>query len=229
MATLLGYALDARAREATEAARIAAAHALLVREVDHRVANSLSLVAGTLRLQARVVDKKGGDPAPLLDAAARIGGIAMLHRHLQRTATAGSAEVDVNALLRDLTHDLATLLQLHGLGGGLAYEAEPESGVLWPAKRASAVCLIAAELVTNAARHGGQRATLRMKAAEREIVLTVTDDGPGFPPGFDPETEGGLGSQLIRGVAGPGTGRIAVARARGRGARVTVRVSLDPA
>jgi two-component sensor histidine kinase len=227
VSALLGYALDARDRETAEAARIAAAHALLVREVDHRVANSLALVASTLRIQARALARQGGDAVPLIEAAARIGGIATLHRHLQRTARAGGDEVEVAPLLGDVVQDLAAMLYPGEAALSFVVEAP---GLLWPSKRASALCLIAAELVTNAARHGGpgRPATLRLAMdAAGDVLLVMEDEGPGFPAGFDAEAQGNLGMQLIRGVAGPGGGRIPIGARPEGGARITVRVSLD--
>ena len=106
--------------------------------------------------------------------------------------------------------------------------AEPGAAMLLPAARASALCMIAAELATNAANYAGAAGAVALRLASgpgEDVSISAEDHGPGFPAGFDPKTSTGLGMRLLHRLAGPGEGRIAIDRVRGGGARITVRVA----
>ncbi|TCZ61113.1 sensor histidine kinase [Roseicella aquatilis] len=227
VADLLGLALDASAKQKAEAEMLTKAHALMLREVDHRAANSLAIVASTLALQARVA---GAAPASegLLAAAARVAAIAAVHRQLHRGEAADGDWVDVATLLHGFVAELATML--FGAEGRdrLVFAAEPGVALLVPVARASALCMIAAELATNAAKYAGTAGpvTLWLVAGPgTDISISAEDGGPGFPPGFDPMTSSGLGMRLLHRLAGPGRERITIDRVQGGGARITVRVA----
>ncbi|MGQ0624801.1 MAG: ATP-binding protein [Sporichthyaceae bacterium] len=64
-----------------------------------------------------------------------------------------------------------------------------------------------------------------------EVVLEVSDDGPGFPPDFDPLTRGGsatgstgLGLDIVRRTAEAAGGSVEIGASPSGGARVTVRL-----
>jgi two-component sensor histidine kinase len=71
--------------------------------------------------------------------------------------------------------------------------------------------LITAELVANALKHGAGRVLVELQSAAAGrgsgILLAVSDEGPGFPPGFDPEAAGrkGLGMRLVAALSRPGS------------------------
>src|ERR1700761_1717222 len=86
------------------------AHTDLVAEANHRVANSLALLGGLVRMQARAVGKS---PAPLSNAeirllfdgiAARIATIGQLHRMLASIPSEGT--IDLTAHLREVSASL---------------------------------------------------------------------------------------------------------------------------
>jgi two-component system sensor histidine kinase RegB len=93
-----------------------------------------------------------------------------------------------------------------------------------------------ANLVDNAVRHAGSAVTLAVQADRRNVAVTVTDDGPGFPEALLPRLgEPDLGpSRSASGGTGLGIfiattllertgGRIVFANRAGGGARVDVR------
>jgi two-component system sensor histidine kinase UhpB len=52
---------------------------------------------------------------------------------------------------------------------------------------------VAQESLTNVARHAAaSTAVLRLEPGPRSVVLTVRDDGRGFPDGVPPERQGGI-------------------------------------
>jgi PAS domain S-box-containing protein len=167
---------------------------LLMREVDHRVKNSLALVNSLLSMQARgAVDETVREA--LTNAAQRVGSIASLHEKLYKGRT---DEVDLAPYVAGLAADLERSV---GEGFGIAVRAECDS-LVRPAEVASVIGLIVAELVTNAVRHGleGRRGTVRvaLRRAGEGFVLIVADDGRGLPEGFDLGARHGLGMRFVQ-------------------------------
>lgn len=230
IAEVLGATLDAedRRRAALEAAT--AVQALLAAEAEHRIANSLQAVAGSLALQARLADDDPRVAAALRVAAARVAAAGAVHRHLHRAAAAGQGQdgggsVDAAALLRALCADLSALLSSPDgtEGRHLACAAEPFP---WPAVRAGALATIAVELAINAAKHAPTGTImLRLSAtAGGDALLAAEDEGSGFPADLDLGQADGLGMRLIRALAGPGNDRLTIDRAA-PGGRIAVRVA----
>lgn len=169
---------------------------LLLCEADHRIKNSLQLVAAVLQLQAKRSSEFQSPQEALMQASRRVRAIAQVHDRLQESASGDVAFADY---LRHLCADLS-----HSLAGPEAelvmVEAEE---VALPAARAMAVGLIVNELVTNALKHGrrndgtGQVRVVASVDPDDILRLVVADDGPGLPNGFDPGSCSGLGMRLV--------------------------------
>jgi two-component sensor histidine kinase len=116
-----------------------------VREINHRVKNSLQLVASMFSLQAN----SSQDPSlvqSLHEATSRVTAIARIHERLYRNSEI--LTVDLAAYIEDICSDLAGLMP----DSELNYErGEP---VRISTDRAVRVALIVTELITNAAKHG---------------------------------------------------------------------------
>lgn len=192
---LLGANLDITERRALEAEReaLAAQKDLLVQEMHHRVKNSLQLVQGLLLLQAR-----GAPPdlaAGLKEAAGRIVSIAAVHRRLYEGGPGPHQEAADH--LAGLVEDLR-----RSVGGGerqIALDAAP--GLTLPPERMAALGLLATELVTNALKHGAGRVTLALATRDGQAELAVSDEGAGFPDGFDVTRSRGLGMRVALAMA----------------------------
>lgn len=187
-----------RAKERAEA---------LLAEVNHRVANSLALVASLLRLQisnSKSEEVKG----ELAETQARITAIAGMHRSLYTSDDVSRVELD--RYLQNLTGELAGSLQNPEKPIQLALDADPIS---LSADRAVSVGMIVTELVTNAFKYaypdhasGGEIRVSLKRTGENEALLRVEDDGIGIKPGSAP-TGTGLGSRIVKSMAstlGPG-------------------------
>jgi len=94
----------------------------------------------------------------------------------------------------------------------------------------TALCLyrITQEALQNAIKHSGATgAKVELAANERELHLTVTDDGHGFDPEAI-DARGSLGIVSMRERARMVRGRIAVQSRPGEGTRIEVRVPIPP-
>jgi len=188
--------------------------AMLGREIDHRVMNSLQFVSGLLAMQA----KAAGDAEAsrqLEIAATRVTTVARVHRHFYRdeavetTCALGYAE--------RLIGDLAGVID--PCRATVAGEPTPI-----PTTLVMPLGLIANELVTNAAKHGAGRIWVEVVPAGRGLSLTVRDDGPGLSAGFDPAARTGLGMRVVQSLVAQHGGTFDFGAAEGGGAsfRVTL-------
>lgn len=192
---------------------------LLLREVSHRVKNSLTLISGLLTMQARASrDREARDA--LQQAVRRVRLVADVHDRLWRYGE--TTTVDLRAYLSDLCEDLREQAPTHELHCDLqALEA--------PTDQAAPIGLLANELVTNAFKHAydssGGPVTMKLSADDGgPLLLEVTDEGNGLPVGFDPRhVNGSLGMRLINGLTRQLNGELSV-RASDRGARFRVEI-----
>ncbi len=175
---------------------------VMAREIDHRVKNSLQIVAGVMRMQARNVS----DPtakAAFEDTFARVMSVARVHDSLHKSDS--MEDVDMGETLRLLCADLT--VGITGAEQRLSVETDP--GLIVPSRTAVALSMIATELVTNALKYAyepgtpGEVAVLAKVAPDNVLTMQVRDHGRGLPPGWTAQPESnergsGLGMRVIR-------------------------------
>ena len=193
-ANILGMAIERQRYE--RSLRQALEHQkVLVNEINHRVKNSLQLVASMFSLQATATQSAELTQS-LQDAMSRVTAVARIHERLYRTADIGT--VDLASYLADICEDLA------GLAPQCEVKYEPDGPIPIATDRAVRVALLVTELVTNAAKHAYPEGkpghvTVRLTRADEETVrLSVRDEGAGLPTAFDIEGSGGLGLKIVR-------------------------------
>jgi two-component sensor histidine kinase len=168
----------------------------MLREISHRVKNSLMLVSGVLAMQARASSAPELKHA-LTDAQTRVLSIAQVHDHLWRQPDLET--VDLGDFLKELCNRLAQT----AAGNLLVVDAEP---CMIDADRAIQVALLVNELVTNAFKHAYPaekgRIVVSVRAENNRIKLEVSDDGVGLPDGFTIKgwTGTSLGMRVIGGL-----------------------------
>lgn len=166
---------------------------LLMREVDHRVQNSLQLVASFLALQAR--DAGPGVVADQLqEARSRLAAVALVHRRLYRDDQI--AAIDLARYLGELIDDLKTSLGQEW-GDAMSVDLAP---VLIPTGRAVNIGLVLAELVINATKYAypaGEAGPIDivLEQHRNRIRLVVADHGTGKKTG-----NSGFGSRMMSAV-----------------------------
>lgn len=178
---------------ARESSLLAERSELLFRELQHRVSNNLQMVGAVLSLQKRGIE----DPAARLaldDAAAKLQLIGRIQRQLYDLS---GGQVAVDAFLHDLVDDLIA----SGGKPGITFGIETVAGVLLDPDALIPLALITAEAVANAIEHGFAdrergHVTVALRRTAAELTLSVTDNGAGPPPDFDPATPKSLGLKI---------------------------------
>src|SRR6185295_12384109 len=119
----LNVSLEARVSERTAALGQARDRAeTLLAEVNHRVANSLSLVASLVRLQSTTLTDQGARDA-LTETEGRIHAISSVHKRLY--SSGDTTVVDLDGYLASLLKDVETTMHNEGHGATLLVELEP--------------------------------------------------------------------------------------------------------
>lgn len=191
----------------------------LLRELQHRVKNSMTMISSLVDLEA---DRTGsaGTRTVLEDIRDRITSMASLYTMLYDTGN--YRDINLGDYIGQIVRTLATTYT----GGDNAVDLQARCDpVVMDTKRASHFGLITTELVTNALKYAfpeGRRGTVlvRLEEAGAEAILEVGDDGIGLPEGFDMERSKGLGMLIVTMLAKQMKGRIEVFRQGGTVIRV---------
>ena len=164
----------------------------LALEFEHRVMNSLQLLSSVLTLQCRNAATPEA-AAQLSVAAYRIGAVGRVHCRLHLLDHQDS--VEFKQYLQDLCNDLEALLFPDPASRAIIVQS---ANFEIPTALAIPLGFIVSELVTNATKYTTGNITVRIAAATPgSHSLSVLDDGPGLPDGFDPAKSDGLGMKII--------------------------------
>jgi two-component sensor histidine kinase len=174
-------------------------HQVLLKEVNHRVKNSLQVVSSMLHLQANAV----GDPdlsERLNEAASRVNAVGRAYERLAYTAD--YEKIDLIEYLRQIIGDLESTVA----PSKIRFDA-PEA-IQFAADRAILVGLIITELVSNGGKYaypdrpgGSIWVQAQLRPDEQAILISVRDEGVGLPPDFDPATTKRLGTRLVNALS----------------------------
>lgn len=187
---------DARLNDKLKAALIAE-KAVLLQEIQHRVANSLQIIASILMQSARRVqsDETRGH---LQDAHSRVMSLAAVQQQLsisQETA------VEMRSYLTQLCKSLAASMIRDPENLSIVVHCE---NVSLPSDKATSLGLIITELVINSLKHAfpgnAGKIIVRFEVAKEDWVLRVQDDGVGMVRGAA-TSKPGLGTSLIEALA----------------------------
>jgi two-component sensor histidine kinase len=172
--------------------------AILLQELQHRVANSLQIIASVLLQSARRVESDE-TRNHLYDAHSRVMSIASVQQQL---AASRLGNVELRPYFTDLCRSIgASMIRDHDQ---LSLEVSADDSVT-TADVSVSLGLMVTELVINALKHafpGGRHGTIRVvyRASGVAWRLSVADNGVGIP--VEPfSAKPGLGSSIIEALA----------------------------
>jgi two-component sensor histidine kinase len=195
-------------------------HDTLAQEFEHRLANSLQIIVSVLSLQSRTASPEAA--AQLTVAASRVASFARVHRRLH--VLDHQASVEFKQYLQQLCEDLFGLLLEGGTDCTITVEA---AEIDIPTTFAIPLAFILNELITNSAKYAKSNITVRLETSPiTGHSLSVSDDGPGLPEGFDPARSKGLGMKIIATLVKQIGGALQITPGdEGHGTRFTVKFS----
>nr|HMN27075.1 histidine kinase N-terminal domain-containing protein [Caldilineaceae bacterium] len=187
------------ATEAVQKQRELNVKSAIIQEVHHRVKNNGQNIAAVLRKQSR---RSNNEEAriQLLDAVNRVLSMAVIHEYMSQDEHRAINLRDVCQRIASQVVDVIRApdqeihIQVHG------------PNIRLPADQATPAALMVNELLLNAVEHGvGERPhgeiEIVLQDLGDQVEVTITDDGHGLPPGFDPLHHASLGLQIVRTLA----------------------------
>ena len=178
-------------------AALAAEREMLLREVNHRVGNSLQIIASLLHLQANS-STQDDVKAALTNAMGRVAAVAQVHRRLYTSHDLKS--VLLNQYLGALLEDLRRSAEGDRMSR-LTLKAEP---IEIDPDRAVAIGIIVNELVMNAVKYaypdGAGPIDVELHAQGDDLVLSIADNGVGLSGKTDPRSTG-MGQRIVTAMA----------------------------
>jgi chemotaxis protein methyltransferase CheR len=203
-------------------AELLAAKETLLQEMQHRVANSLQIIASILLLKARTV-QSDETRLHLQDAHRRVMSVAAVQKQLQ--ASAHGEQFPIAPYLSRLCESLAASM----IGEDRHIRVEVHAGAAdVSSTEAVSIGLIVTELVINALKHAfGQPSTVGLivvsyEATEGRWRLTVSDNGVGAPKDGAEKSTPGLGTSIVEALARQLDGRVNISRTSPHGMTVSI-------
>jgi two-component sensor histidine kinase len=178
-------------------AALAAERELLLREVNHRVGNSLQIIASLLHMQASSSPQEEVKAA-LTNAMGRVAAVAQVHRRLYTSHDLKSVLLNqyLEALLEDLRRSAEGNKMSRLTLRAEAIEIDPD--------RAVAIGIIVNELVMNAVKYaypdGAGPIDVELRVDGSDVVLSISDDGVGANGKSDPRSTG-MGQRIVSAMA----------------------------
>lgn len=149
---------------------------MLLKEVNHRIQNSLQLVSSFLALQSRALNEPRLREA-FEDARRRLQAVSLVHRRLYRADQIEN--IDFGRYIDELIEDMSASLG-EEWAGQIRVDAAP---VLVPTDRAVTMGLVVTELVINANKYayGGRPGPIEVRLEEHRdrVRVIVADQGGG--------------------------------------------------
>jgi two-component sensor histidine kinase len=197
---------------------------VLFEELQHRVSNSLQIIASILLMKARVVQSEEAQ-FHLKDAHRRVLSVAAVQKQLHAAGATGS--VEIAPYLTKLCESLAN--SMIGDARPIVLKATIEPGTA-SSREAESLGLIVTEVVMNALKHAfpGDKAkgqiTVAYNRTGSDWNLSITDNGAGKSDGIIVYEKSGLGTGIIKALSnqidaqvetstGPGGTTVTITRA----------------
>ncbi len=192
---------------------------VLLRELQHRVANNLQMITALIRIEARNAPEDAKDER-FSRLAGRVEALGLLYRSLSEESQAET--VDLGVYLSEIASAVMRAHAVEGIHLNLQVDTWPVSiNVAMPTG------LVVNELLTNALKHAfkgrdGGTITLHSLVDEDGCRVVVSDDGLGLPEGYVWPRPGKLSHMIVQSLRQNARARVEVGAEPGGGMRVTI-------
>ncbi|MDR1851797.1 MAG: sensor histidine kinase [Propionibacteriaceae bacterium] len=190
-----------------------------IREIHHRVKNSLAMVAALLRLQSRRVKSEEAKQV-LEDAMRRVSAIAAVHNVL---STKYDEQVDYDEVADRLFKMIGTSGKVNVVRQGSFGRLDPEI--------AERLSLILTEVCQNAIEHGLEfqpgDVFVTPQRVNGVLITEVVNHGKPLPEGFDLRTATSLGLSIAKTMVKDVDGDFTLENMEDGGTEATIRIPLN--
>jgi two-component sensor histidine kinase len=174
---------------------------VLLEELEHRVGNSLQIIAAIILMKSRMVTSEE-TRLQLQDAHKRVMSVAAVQRHLHATGVTGP--VEMAPYLTQLCDSLQT--SMIGDYRPTTLKVTSDAGTV-SSREAVSLGLIVTELILNALKHAftddrtDRQIAVGFAVAGTNWKLSVVDNGIGAPVGVFAQAKSGLGTSIVNALA----------------------------
>lgn len=174
---------------------------MLLQEMQHRVSNSLQIIASILLMKAKTVQSEE-TRLQLQDAHQRVLSVAAVQQHLDAAGRGGP--IEIGKYLSKLCETLAQ--SMIGDSRPISLKVESDAGTV-VSHQAVSIGLIVTELVMNALKHAfpnekkNAAILVSYEVSDSDWKMTIADNGDGKPNLSESEKKGGLGTSLVKALA----------------------------
>lgn len=172
----------------------------LLKEIHHRVKNNLQVVSSLLSIQTKNTRSKSAINA-LEEGKSRVKAMALIHQKLYQNEDL--SVIRMQEYIESLSASIQSVYKKRGFKIKLHIEAE---NAALDVDRAIPIGLILNELISNSFKYAFEHEKsgniyIYLKEEYGEFLFDYKDDGVGLPEGFDTESSGSMGLNLIRRLA----------------------------
>ena len=196
----------------------------LLAEIHHRVKNNMQIVSSLLSLQSKDIEDERA-LSLIKNCEDRIRSMSLVHEKLYLSKDLSS--IDFHDYMEDLS---ARLFQIHRVDSRVVSFSSQIKDVSFNIETAIPLGLIINELISNALKHAfpeGKKGSIAVELTQdkkrEEYILTVTDDGIGFPEVTDYRNTETFGLQLVDMLTEQFHGTMELDRTKGTSFRITFR------
>ncbi|PJZ84574.1 PAS domain S-box protein [Leptospira harrisiae] len=199
---------------------------VLLKELQHRVKNTLAIISGLLNLESFKVENDIAKQS-FLNAQSRIMSMSKVYENLYQSEDLES--VDLRKYIEDLVFSLHDIFVLNPTK--IRFDVKLEE-IRLDLKRTLPLGLILNELLTNALKYAypnekGGDVRIHLSQSNENIILSVGDDGEGLPDSVNIEKGNHFGYELIRSLTSQLKGVLSSISKKGEGLNIMISFPLN--
>jgi two-component sensor histidine kinase len=175
---------------------------ILLREIQHRIGNSLQIIASVIMMKSRSVDSEEMR-RHLEDTHQRVMSVATIQKHLYGTTSDGES-IEVKPYLTTLCEAIALSMIDNSQHISIKVSGNEGNAIC---RDAESLGLIVTELVINSLKHAfnedteNGQITVAYDVSGTDWKLSVADNGIGKPDGVLAQPKAGLGTGIVKALA----------------------------
>lgn len=191
----------------------------LVQEIHHRVKNNFHIVNGLLAAQIEYLKNEEAINA-IGESQHRVQAMSLIHQKLYQSESFSA--IDISDYIRELVDYLRDSFNIRKT---IQFKLDIEP-VKLDLSRCIPLGLILNEAITNAIKYAfgrDQKGVISISLTyERpgQLLLVVSDNGAGLPPGFNMDTRSSMGMTLMRGLSEDMEGTFSIRNHKGTEIRI---------